>query len=76
VSFEVVTSTLEAARHIVLANLTQILQLDGSESTKITNSISKEEITSESESELNNHGNFQVGSSSSSSLQGPLKKKL
>jgi len=76
VSSDLVASTSEAAGQVALANMTRILRSDRPESTEIMDSIPTEEITSESEAELSNRGNFRVGSSSSFSLQGPLKRKL
>lgn len=57
-SSEIVTSTSEVARQVALANMTHILRLDRPESTEIIDAISIEEITNESELELNNRGHF------------------
>lgn len=72
-SAQIVASTSEAAGQAALASMTRILRSNRPESTEIVDSISTEEITSESETELSNRGEFRAGNSSSF---GTAKRKL
>lgn len=66
---QLMASTSEAAGQAALASMTRILRSDRPESTEITDAIPTEEITSESETELSNRGEFRPAGSSSFNLQ-------